>query len=99
VLLVICTKAAIVRAAVMHIGIKTQRGFRRFIIIADVLIVFNICGNDYFMKPMLGAGLQHIHLAILKYYFSIYALKAYRAKAEGKVVIGIFSNGHIFVLR
>jgi len=93
-LLMIAAQAAIVWTTIVNTGIKAERRFRWLVIVTDVFVVFYIGSDDYLMKSMVWAGLQHVHLAILKNYFGVYAFQAFRAQADSEIIIGIFSNGH-----
>lgn len=73
VLFMILAKTTIVWAAVMRFGIKMQGRFRWLVIIAQVFVIFNICGNKDFFKTVGRAVFQHKNFTIFKNNFSIYS--------------------------
>jgi hypothetical protein len=66
VLLMILAKAAIKRATVVGVGIVAERRFGRFIIITGILVVGDVCSDQYFFAAVLRAVFEHEHLALLE---------------------------------
>jgi len=93
-LFVVLAEAAVVRAAIMGGSTKLQRHFGRLVVIADIFVILHICGNQYFLKPVLGTVFEHENPAILKHDFGIYPSQAFGAEADSKIIIGIISFGH-----
>ena len=77
--------------------IEVQWCFGWLVVIANVFIILNIGGYQYFLKPMLAAGFKHIHIFIFKNNFGINPAQAGAAKAKRKVVIGVGAFRHIAV--
>jgi hypothetical protein len=65
------------------------RVFRGLIIVSNVLIEFNIIGNQRFLKSMFIAFFGHVNIAIFEDNLSGNALMAFIAKAYCGIVIDI----------
>ena len=75
-LLVIGTKAAVVRTAVMCVGIEVMRHLAGLEIMPAAFIVFNICCDQHLLPPMLWTIFEHEYFFVLKDYFGIDTSKA-----------------------
>jgi len=94
VLLMIKAKAAVIGTAIDGGGIETQGRFRRFVVIADILIIRHIRSDQDLKGPVMGAMFQHIHLAVLKDDLGIHASQTFRADAYCKIIVSVGSFGH-----
>jgi hypothetical protein len=65
-LFVIGTDTAIVGAAEDGLGMRLPRIFASLIIIPDLFVIFDIGGDECFLKPMLLTGLGQIDLPLFK---------------------------------
>lgn len=87
-------QATVVRAAVVGLGVEFVRRLRRLVVVADIFVVRNIVGDQYFGAAVFRAALEHVHLLVFKDNFGINPLEALRAEAEGEIVIGIIPGRH-----
>jgi hypothetical protein len=93
-LLVVGTEATVVGATIMNLVVEFQWCLGRFVVVAGTLVVLNIGSYKHLKETMLFAGLQHVYLFVFKNNFCLYAFQAVGAKANGEIVISIFSYRH-----
>ena len=79
-LLMIGAQSAIIWTSVVCFRVESIRGLRRFVVITDVLIIWDIIRDQDFRLPVLRTTLQHVDLFIFKYDFSIDSLEAFRTE-------------------
>jgi hypothetical protein len=79
----------------MGFGIELKRVFGSFVVIPNVFIIIYIRGDQYFLPAVFRAALQHKHLFLFKDDLSVDPAQAFGAKTERKIVINVFTNGHL----
>lgn len=94
-LLMIRAESAVVGTTMYGCRIKAQRCLGWFEEVAGSFVIFDVDGNEDFLKTVLEAGLKHINALVLKNDFGFHLLQAGTTQTICQLVkdVGTFADG------